>query len=723
MKNLASKAILVCCFMLFFYVVQNNVVRGQNITVTDDDSYLADSSAILDVSSASKGFLVPRLTTTQRLAIVSPATGLMVYDTNVKAYYYYNGSAWLPMSYSGSIWSVGDSSIFVADTMASVGIGTTNPDGKLEVKADSTQGPDDPLFEVKDKNGEVVFGVYPSGVRVYIDTAQSKGTRGGFAVGGRRSSKADELQYLRITPDSVQIWVNDDASKGARGGFAVGGRRSSKGTVNDYLRISSDSVRIYFDQDTTSKGSRGGFAVGGRRSSKSNTEEYLRVTSDSVRVYFNEATSKGTRGGFAVGGRRSSKGSSYEYLAINEDSVRIYINQDTVSKGARGGFAVGGRRSSKSNADEEYLRVSGDSVRIYINDTSSAKGSGGGFAVSGNKLTSGNKSQYLRITPDSARILVNDTTNGLAVSNARNGKTPKIFNINSWNTLIGLESGDSLLPSGDNGKYNSFIGFRAGKNTKAGRRNIAIGYQAGLSNNSNFNIIIGDEAGKINNGAYNTFIGYLAGTSNTTGAGNSFIGRGSGQNNTTGTNNAFLGTYSGLYNKTGNSNIFIGNTAGCTDTSGSSNICIGVAAGYSNRNGSKNIFIGNNAGYSETKSNKLYISNSSTTSPLIYGDFDSYGSVDSAYIKINGYLAKTVGSAVASATTITPTGMIFHVTGTTAIATINLPYATFTGSITIIPDGAFTTTTTGGNIALASTAVLSRAIIFTYDGSKWYPSY
>jgi hypothetical protein len=46
------------------------------------------------------------------------------------------------------------------------------------------------------------------------------------------------------------------------------------------------------------------------------------------------------------------------------------------------------------------------------------------------------------------------------------------------------------------------------------------------------------------------------------------------------------------------------------------------------------------------------------------------------------------------------------------------------GSITIIPTAAFTTDTTG-NIALASTAVVNRAIRFTYDNGtgKWYPSY
>jgi hypothetical protein len=89
---------------------------------------------------------------------------------------------------------------------------------------------------------------------------------------------------------------------------------------------------------------------------------------------------------------------------------------------------------------------------------------------------------------------------------------------------------------------------------------------------------------------------------------------------------------------------------------------------------------------------------------------------------IAAYRSTALGGNVNSATTITPTGSVFHVTGVTAIATINLPFVGFVGAITIIPDGIFTTTT-AGNIALVSTTVVSKALIMTYDGTKWYPSY
>ncbi len=52
------------------------------------------ASAILELESTTKGLLFPRMTTVQRNTIVAPVAGLMVYDTNIGAIYYYNGTIW-----------------------------------------------------------------------------------------------------------------------------------------------------------------------------------------------------------------------------------------------------------------------------------------------------------------------------------------------------------------------------------------------------------------------------------------------------------------------------------------------------------------------------------------------------------------------------------------------------------------------------------------------------
>ena len=88
--------------------------------------------------------------------------------------------------------------------------------------------------------------------------------------------------------------------------------------------------------------------------------------------------------------------------------------------------------------------------------------------------------------------------------------------------------------------------------------------------------------------------------------------------------------------------------------------------------------------------------------------------------------AATSAPTIASAATIAPTTAIIFVSGTAAISTITAPASlgSFGNRITLIPTGVFTTVATG-NIALASTAVVSRALTMTYDATttKWYPSY
>ena len=64
------------------------------------------SSAALDVSSTTKGLLLPRMSTLQRNAIVSTATGLVVFDTTLNGFYGYNGSIWTQTVFSHTAWSL-----------------------------------------------------------------------------------------------------------------------------------------------------------------------------------------------------------------------------------------------------------------------------------------------------------------------------------------------------------------------------------------------------------------------------------------------------------------------------------------------------------------------------------------------------------------------------------------------------------------------------------------
>jgi hypothetical protein len=132
-------------------------------------------------------------------------------------------------------------------------------------------------------------------------------------------------------------------------------------------------------------------------------------------------------------------------------------------------------------------------------------------------------------------------------------------------------------------------------------------------------------------GITNTFYGQSAGAS-TTGNYNTFLGYYAGCNNNTGQYNTFIGDGTGSLNVTGSYNTFLGEAAGFANTNGSYNTSVGYATGYYNIAGSGNVFLGYTAGYNETGSNTLYIDNSSTSNPLIYGEFDTN------FLRINGNL-------------------------------------------------------------------------------------
>lgn len=70
-------------FALFVFALTLNAQVGVGIATPD-------ASAMLDVSSTSKGLLAPRMTAAQRAAITTPATGLVVFQTDGTDGFYYN---------------------------------------------------------------------------------------------------------------------------------------------------------------------------------------------------------------------------------------------------------------------------------------------------------------------------------------------------------------------------------------------------------------------------------------------------------------------------------------------------------------------------------------------------------------------------------------------------------------------------------------------------------
>lgn len=113
--------------ILLVFLLCSATAFSQTVVVTDDGSYTTgNSSSVLDVKSTTKGFLMPRVTAAQRTAISSPATGLMVYQTDGTAgFYYYNGSTWIDIATSLGSTSISTLGTVTTGTWNATTIGTT----------------------------------------------------------------------------------------------------------------------------------------------------------------------------------------------------------------------------------------------------------------------------------------------------------------------------------------------------------------------------------------------------------------------------------------------------------------------------------------------------------------------------------------------------------------------------------------------------------------------
>lgn len=95
-------------------------VHAQNIFPTSGAAGIGTTapgaSSLLEIKSTTKGLLIPRMTIKQRNAITSPATGLLIYQTDGAAgFYYYSGTLWTAVSSGGG-----------AETDPQVGANTTD---------------------------------------------------------------------------------------------------------------------------------------------------------------------------------------------------------------------------------------------------------------------------------------------------------------------------------------------------------------------------------------------------------------------------------------------------------------------------------------------------------------------------------------------------------------------------------------------------------------------
>lgn len=542
-------------FFLLKTIFIFSVVYAQQGVAINTDGTNADNSALLDIKSNSKGILIPRVTSAQKTAIVTPATGLLIYQTDgTSGFYFYNGNTWAPISATAGPLT-GWATTGNAATDSSI-----NFIGTLDNK---------PL--IGKVNGEQGFYLSPTKQLTFF----------GYQAG--KSNTAGNNQFIGYQAGAQTTTGNANHFSGFQAGY-----------------MNTTGYQNHFE----------GYRAGG-----SNTTGA-----------FNTFVG-------LLAGYNNSTGSGNIFIGDNACEGCTTGNQNIVI----------GQAAGQWNTGDNNLFL-GYSAGYFNSGTENQFF--GYFAGSSNTTGS-----YNHFSGFQAGI---SNTTGLT------------------NFFEGYKAGYSNTTA----NYNHFAGYKAGYSTTTGIANFFEGYSTGFSNTTGTqNYFSGMQAGYANTTAsQNHFIGFQAGFNNTTGQNNHFAGFSAGTYNTTGSDNQFDGYTAGYSNTTGSHNYFSGSGAGYKNSVGQNNTYIGYQAGHEAVNAVSNVMIGHQAGYYETGSDKLYISNSFTTSPLIYGEFGN------KMARVNGRLE--INSTDLEALTIKRNGPM-------SIDFINPAFGTGQLSIVAMNDGTF----------------------------------
>ena len=148
-------------FSLFFFL-SIQLLFAQNISVNADGS-APDGSAMLDVVATDKGILIPRMTEVQRLGIATPATSLIVYQTDGDDGFYFNAGtpgapSWVKLlsdSDLGEPVAIGDSD---SDTRIDVEEGLDDDVIRFKLLGTEFFRMDSGRFEVLNTGGTISIG-------------------------------------------------------------------------------------------------------------------------------------------------------------------------------------------------------------------------------------------------------------------------------------------------------------------------------------------------------------------------------------------------------------------------------------------------------------------------------------------------------------------------------------------------------------------------------------
>ena len=482
------KLIFPIAILLFTFSIQAQVGIGTETP---------NASSLLDLSSTSKGILVPRMTENQKNAISTPAQGLLVFQTNgTVGFYSYDGSSWLHLIdgsskglYFGPGTGNGNNNLAVGTSMGS-GTGVRNTAiGSRALENYSGSGFDnntavgyyslqkvtygqqntalgaETMFELTSGNWNTAIGA---------QTIFNSTGNGNTALGYRAG------ETLTTGSNNLLIGMQADVSlNNLSNAIAIG----YDATVNasNKIQLGNSNITLVETSGTVSASAFVGDGSGltGIISSSS-TPTFLYGTEN---VLLDGTTSPN------VGDMNRSVGLGYLTLnSVTTGNKNVAIGARSMKDNTTGYMNVGiGWNSLTKNTTGVRNIAIGGSEALDANTTGS------------DNLAIGDRSMTLNVSGQSNVAI---GSNSLLNNNSGN-----------YNTMVGVEAGSNIrTESGNTGNDNVGLGYRALQSNYSGDKNVAIGWDALRRTKGSGNSGIGNKAGWYNvDGSNNTFVGNQAG--------------------------------------------------------------------------------------------------------------------------------------------------------------------------------------------------------------------
>lgn len=579
---------------------------------TDDP----DFSAMLDIQSSNSGLLIPRMNSTDREAIVNPANGLLVFDTDESSFWYSDLGTWQPIYQdelpSGGIFNQKLTTDGSGNYYWSTD-GDDNPTNEIELPLGGSNG------QILSTNGSGTFSWVNDNV---IDADNDPTNEIELPLGGSAG------QLLSTNGSGTLSWIDPSTASTSDEIVDTDGDTEvyvQDGSSNDFIRFTLEGVERFVINKNTLEPSYSGLYIGqdAGSSTTANNNTYIGNHSGESNV---------------SGSWNTALGHSSLRNATSSENVGVGANALLDLTSGRHNTALGTAAGQSITTGEKNVFLGYDAGRfatgsnqLFIDNSSSAnpliKGdfSQNTLGVNGDLAINAN-------TPDpSASLDISSSTKGLLI--------PRMTSVQRNN----ISSPANGLMVYETDVQQGFWYYDGTEWNPIGSGSADI-----------INDLDDDTKIQVEESADEDIIRFdVEGTEYWRMTGPSLVPRNSGNSvyignaSTGGVANVAIGVNALPSLGSGDRNVAVGFSAMRYNASGEWNTAIGASAGE-NSIGSNNVYIGHNAGMNGTGNDRLYIDNSDTSFPLIYGDF-----ADNE-LEINGDLDVSIPSGGASTITMKP---------------------------------------------------------------------